>query len=87
MANAALRLEGTELTGRGLRTTVAYVPAVDPALTEAVRPIAEAAVAQLVAAGMHAGDARMLLALKVAQAQADAEAYEREAARRGVLAL
>jgi hypothetical protein len=87
MTAPALRLEGTEMTERGLRTTVAYVPAVDPALAEAVRPIAEAAVAQLVAAGMHAGDARLLLALRVAQAQADAEAYEREAARRGVLAL
>jgi hypothetical protein len=87
MTATALRLDGTELTERGLRTTVAYVPTVDPALAEAVRPIAEAAVAQLVAAGMHAGDARLMLALRVAQAQADAEAYEREARRRGVLAL
>jgi hypothetical protein len=84
----ALRLEGTELTERGLRTTVAYVPAgVDQARAEQLRPVADEAVAQVVALGLTAGDARLLLALEVAKAAADAEAYEREAARRGVLAL
>jgi hypothetical protein len=82
-----IRLEVTE--GRPLRTTVAYVDTdVPPALTDLLRPIADQAVEAVAArCNLHAGDARLLLAGELAKLRADCEAYEREAARRGVLAL
>lgn len=78
-----------EATSPGPRTIVAYFPTeVAPELVERLRPVVDKAIADAVGAlGVTAADARLLLAVEVAQLAADGEAYEREAARRGVLAL
>ncbi len=82
-----IRIEMTE--GRPLRTTVAYVDTdVAPALVEQLRPVVDQAVEDVTARlNLHVGDVRLLLAGELAKLRADVEAYEREAARRGVLAL
>ncbi len=82
-----IRLEVTE--GRPLRTTVAYIDTdLPPALAAQLRPIVDQAVEAVAArCNLHASDVRLLLAGELAKLRADDEAYEREAARRGVLAL
>lgn len=80
------RIEITERDAvHGLRTAVAYFPLrIDPELADQVRPIVEEAVAALTMLGP---DARLALASEIVKRAQDAEAYEREARRRGVLAL
>lgn len=82
------RIEVDTLNPR--RTLVAYFDTdVPPALAEQLRPVVDDALAQVRAGGLNLidSDACLLLAAEVAQLVADGEAYEREAARRGVLAL
>ncbi len=83
------RLEITEVVAGRPATTVHFFPTdVPPALVERLRPIVDQAVARAaVAANLIPSDAALLLAGEVAHLAADAEAYEREATRRGVLAL
>ncbi len=79
------RLEITELVAGRPATTVVYFPTdVAPHLTRQLRPIVDAALAKI---DLHDGDARLLLASELAKRWADGEAYGRECARRGVLAL
>jgi hypothetical protein len=75
-----LRVEVDRFDQGRHRATVLYVDADHPPPDLAARlaPVVEDAVARL-----GRPDARLLLAERIA----DAEAYEREAARRGVLAL
>lgn len=72
------------------RTTVRYIDPdeVDPAAKAAAAPMVDHATAELMAATqLCREDARMLLLAMAIELEADSEAYEREAARRGVLAL
>lgn len=68
--------------GRAPRTTVVYVPAeVDPATVQVLAPVVDRLMAD---AG---GLAPLAVVAALAERLADEQAYEREAGRRGVLAL
>lgn len=86
---ALARIEITEIVAGRPTTTVHFFPTeVAPALAERLRPVVDDVVARAAAAAdLIPSDAALLLAGGVAQLAADAEAYEREAVRRGVLAL
>lgn len=71
----------------GARTTVIYLderPPLSPAEREAVDAVLEEAIAAL---SLPRADAIALIGCELTEQIADHEAYEREAARRGVLAL
>lgn len=86
---ALARIEITEVVAGRPTTTVHFFPTeVPPALAERLRPVVDDAVARAGAAlNLIPSDAALLLAGGVAHLAADAEAYERECSRRGVLAL
>lgn len=86
-----LEVERFDTTASVPRTTVVYVPSVnelDPAIAAHLQPhvarVVEEVAQQL---DRHPEDAALLLAAELAERLADAQAYDREAARRGVLAL
>lgn len=83
------RIEVDNWTAGSRRTTVAYI---DLDLEERVRaigiPLLEELIAEVRAiTGLGRGDALCLLMCQAVEQSADVAAYEREAERRGVLAL
>lgn len=59
----------------------------DPADAAAAAPFVDQMVEAAIEAGIHPDDAAAYLSCWLIELEADREAYEREAARRGVLAL
>ena len=83
------RLEVDHFIGDARRVTVRYFDLDVPDEIRAVlQPMLDDTLDQLVAeTGMHRSDAAAWLMCEVAERSADAEAYEREAERRGFLPL
>lgn len=72
----------------GHRTTyqrIVHEP--DPADAAAAAPFVDQMIDAAIEAGIHPHDAASFLSCLLIELEADREAYEREAARRGVLAL
>lgn len=86
-----LRVEVDRFDAGVRRTMVAYVPSVDeiPADVVAVLdPLVRRHVDELaVRLDLHREDAALLLVAELTERKVDADAYDREAARRGVLPL
>lgn len=83
-----LRVQVDSFGAAGTRTTVLYLEQAPPEIAAKAEPIIEKLVAELVnRCGLTRADARLLLFAELVEHLADVEAYEREAARRGLLPL
>jgi hypothetical protein len=88
--NARARLQVDTIGRDGMTTIVEFLdvePISDPETRDALVQVIGEYVAAAAAAGIHPGDARLLLLCELVQRAQDERAYERVAAARGVLPL
>lgn len=88
--NARARLQVDTIGRDGMTTIVEFLDAgsiTDPETRDAVAQIIDDYVAAVATAGIHPGDARLLLLSDLVQRIQDERAYEKVAAARGVLPL
>lgn len=88
--NARARLQVDTITRDGMTTIVEFLdvePIADPETRAAVDQVISEYVAAAADAGIHPGDAWLLLLTDLIQLSQDERAYERVAAARGVLPL
>lgn len=87
-AAAVIRVEVDYFGVEGRRTTVLFVePEITPLQRALADPIIDRLLNRLQGLGLNREDAKTWALCHLVELHADSEAYERESARRGVLAL
>ncbi|WP_408899855.1 hypothetical protein ACJ5H2_21985 (plasmid) [Nocardioides sp. R1-1] len=88
--SARTRIQVDTLSRDGMTTIVEFLavePIADPELRDAVAHVLDEYIDAAATAGIHPGNARLLLLSELIQLSQDERAYERVATARGVLPL
>lgn len=88
--SARTRIQVDTISRDGMTTIVEFLavePIADPELRDAVAHVLDEYIDAAATAGIHPGNARLLLLSELIQLSQDERAYERVAAARGVLPL
>lgn len=86
--NARTRIQVDTISRDGMTTIVEFLavePIADPELRDAVAHVLDEYIDAAATAGIHPGNARLLILSELIQLSQDERAYERVAAARGVL--